>query len=365
MIMKKNYYDILEISPQATTEQIKAAVVQLGKKYAAKAQNNQGARSKFNEIQQAYKVLSHPQRRKYHDEALAEQDKITILAEQTSQLTVNLSEQLIGHVSKFKHFVNTIIIKHIIPWSKYRYTQVVSWWKSSKSSKKVNNLNESHLSTEKQQDHNEVKQDEALDLQQSPEPKKIQDKREQDCLSPKKAAAKRKSYNLFDDEVILFYSKPHILSCIDIGAVVLIALSVYLYTTVPHFLSDYMPMIPLWTPYTINGFPSEVSLWILALVVIGAMGIAIQIEVIVDKFSTELLLTQHRLITQKGFLNWRKTNIKLTTMESISIQQTLLGRIFNYGTVTLTGVGHGKIMLRNLYAPQKMNYLVWFYIKKQ
>lgn len=63
----RNYYDILGISRDATPEQIKLAYRKLAKKYHPDASDNQEAKERFQEIQEAYSVLSDPEKRKtYH-----------------------------------------------------------------------------------------------------------------------------------------------------------------------------------------------------------------------------------------------------------------------------------------------------------
>lgn len=63
----KNYYDILGISREATQEEIKIAYRKLAKKYHPDSSGRQGDKDKFQEIQEAYSVLSDPEkRRQYH-----------------------------------------------------------------------------------------------------------------------------------------------------------------------------------------------------------------------------------------------------------------------------------------------------------
>ncbi|WP_353572880.1 PH domain-containing protein [Candidatus Albibeggiatoa sp. nov. BB20] len=362
--MKKNYYNILEISPQATTEQVKMAVVQLGRKYAAKAQKNKVARTKLDDIQQAYKVLSHPQRRKYHDEDLAEQNLNTpqpVEQKQPSQ-TITAKRDKLRELTKL--FLNSRPIAEQSlntpkPVEQKQPSQTVTtkWSKLQELTKLFLNsksIAQQNLNTPQPIKHNQssqpiaAKQDKLRELTKLP-------------LNSRQIEAKKNSYGLFSDETILFYSKPHFLSCLDIAALTLIILSSYLYITDP--LKDYMPMVTLWLPSQLSTVLPQLSLWKLGMGTMLIMGIAIELEVIVNKFSTELLLTQNRIITKTGALGNKKIEIKLNAMESVSIQQSLLGRLFNYGAMIITGTGQGKVVLRNIAAPHKMSHLIWFHIK--
>lgn len=64
----KDYYEILGVSREASEEEIKAAYRRLAKIYHPDvAQNKQEAEKKFKEINEAYQVLSDPEKRKIYD----------------------------------------------------------------------------------------------------------------------------------------------------------------------------------------------------------------------------------------------------------------------------------------------------------
>ena len=66
---KKDYYDLLGISKNATLHQIKLAYRKLAKKYHPdRNKMDPNAKEKFIELQEAYEVLSNPEKRKEYDE---------------------------------------------------------------------------------------------------------------------------------------------------------------------------------------------------------------------------------------------------------------------------------------------------------
>lgn len=66
--MAKNYYDLLEVSKNATDEEIKKSYKKLAKKYHPDLNpGNKEAESKFKEISEAYAVLSDPDKRREYD----------------------------------------------------------------------------------------------------------------------------------------------------------------------------------------------------------------------------------------------------------------------------------------------------------
>ena len=65
---EKNYYDVLGISKNASTDEIKSAYHSLAKRYHPDVNKDPGAEEKFKEIQEAYAVLSDPQKKQTYDQ---------------------------------------------------------------------------------------------------------------------------------------------------------------------------------------------------------------------------------------------------------------------------------------------------------
>lgn len=55
--------------------------------------------------------------------------------------------------------------------------------------------------------------------------------------------------------------------------------------------------------------------------------------------SSEFAVTNKRVIMKVGFIRRQTVETLLQKIEAIEVQQTILGRIFNYGTISVVGTG--------------------------
>ena len=72
------------------------------------------------------------------------------------------------------------------------------------------------------------------------------------------------------------------------------------------------------------------------LIVLGLIWIAVAL---LRRASTELAVTTRRVIAKFGFISRSTVELNLTKIESIRVEQTVMGRIFGYGSVYVTGTG--------------------------
>jgi uncharacterized membrane protein YdbT with pleckstrin-like domain len=57
------------------------------------------------------------------------------------------------------------------------------------------------------------------------------------------------------------------------------------------------------------------------------------------RLTNEMALTSRRLVAKTGLIAVRTVEIKAQKIESVQVRQGLFGRIFNYGTLIITGTG--------------------------
>jgi hypothetical protein len=68
-------------------------------------------------------------------------------------------------------------------------------------------------------------------------------------------------------------------------------------------------------------------------------GIGEAIRVAGIYLTTEFALTNKRIIGKRGWIRRNSLEILLGKVESIGVRQPILGRILNYGTITISGSG--------------------------
>ncbi len=57
----------------------------------------------------------------------------------------------------------------------------------------------------------------------------------------------------------------------------------------------------------------------------------------------EMVITNKRVICKRGILQLQTEELKLSKIESINVKQSIFGRIFNYATISFSGVGTAKV----------------------
>jgi uncharacterized membrane protein YdbT with pleckstrin-like domain len=91
-------------------------------------------------------------------------------------------------------------------------------------------------------------------------------------------------------------------------------------------------------------FPSTWSIALLA--IIGIPGLYHMAQAWLSRWVTEIAVTNKRIILKRGFIRRHTIEMNMDKVESVDVDQSLLGRLFNYGDVTVRGVGTGFEPLR-------------------
>jgi uncharacterized membrane protein YdbT with pleckstrin-like domain len=69
------------------------------------------------------------------------------------------------------------------------------------------------------------------------------------------------------------------------------------------------------------------------------------------RWTIETDVTNLRVIHKTGFITRQTFEMSLDKVESVDVNQSILGRILNYGNVTIRGVGEGEETIETIASP--------------
>ncbi len=81
------------------------------------------------------------------------------------------------------------------------------------------------------------------------------------------------------------------------------------------------------------------------------IGLLLILIAIINRSTTELALTNRRIIVKRGLVSRNTIEMNLGKIESIHVNQGLLGRMLNYGDVTVVGTGSSLEPLHGIAEP--------------
>ena len=84
---------------------------------------------------------------------------------------------------------------------------------------------------------------------------------------------------------------------------------------------------------------------------ITGIGLALALRAFIDYKSSEFGVTTKRVIIKVGFLRRRTLELLLRQVEAISVEQSVLGRMLDFGSLTLTGTGGVHEVFHNISSP--------------
>ncbi len=103
---------------------------------------------------------------------------------------------------------------------------------------------------------------------------------------------------------------------------------------------------------------ARISWWSqFGLIVIGLLllvvvaGLFFLIAAWINVLSTEIAITNRRIIAKFGFIRRSTVEINLDKVEALRVEQGFLGRMLNYGTVFISGAGTSVAPIKDIADP--------------
>jgi len=134
---------------------------------------------------------------------------------------------------------------------------------------------------------------------------------------------------LQSNETVKHESKIHWIVYVPGAIFVILALAAYLFSG---------PYVPAPWPLAIGAAILVIALYLL----LGAF---------FARWTTELAVTDRRIIFKRGFIRRHTIEMNMDKIESVDVDQSIFGRMFDYGDITVRGTGTGLEPLKDIDDP--------------
>src|SRR5262249_7186511 len=96
--------------------------------------------------------------------------------------------------------------------------------------------------------------------------------------------------------------------------------------------------------------------WIISIAWLGfgAAFIFLFVRTWIDRFVTELAVTNNRIIYKHGLIRRHTSEMNMDKVESVNVVQSILGRLLDYGTIDIMGTGQGFERLHEFASPLEL-----------
>jgi len=69
------------------------------------------------------------------------------------------------------------------------------------------------------------------------------------------------------------------------------------------------------------------------------------------RWTTEIDVTNLRIVVKRGFINRHTVEMNMDKVESVDVDQSIIGRLLNYGDITVRGTGESLEVMHGIDAP--------------
>jgi uncharacterized membrane protein YdbT with pleckstrin-like domain len=107
-----------------------------------------------------------------------------------------------------------------------------------------------------------------------------------------------------------------------------------------------------------TGEPAYQSVGVVVAALLAIVAILVGVRGWFRRFTTEIAVTNRRIIVKKGFVRRRTTEMNMSKVESVDVDQSLIGRLLNYGDVTIRGTGSTLETINKIDSPLRLRTTV-------
>src|SRR5262245_37917240 len=98
---------------------------------------------------------------------------------------------------------------------------------------------------------------------------------------------------------------------------------------------------------SLNATHLQTLVGIVGLVILAA-GLVLLLHAWFTRWTTEIAVTDRRIIYKEGFIRRKTIEMHMDKVESVDVEQSILGRMLGYGDIVVRGVGTGFEPLRTI-----------------
>lgn len=75
------------------------------------------------------------------------------------------------------------------------------------------------------------------------------------------------------------------------------------------------------------------------------IGLVVAVPMMIRKWTTEIAVTTHRFVKKTGWFSLHTEEMALHNIEGVKVEQSVWGRLLNYGQVRIEGTGVDAVQL--------------------
>jgi uncharacterized membrane protein YdbT with pleckstrin-like domain len=91
---------------------------------------------------------------------------------------------------------------------------------------------------------------------------------------------------------------------------------------------------------------------------LAGLGVLIFLAIMLPIWAQQIAVTNQRLIHRRGLVRRSTEELQLRAVEEIRLEQSILGRIFGFGRVVVSGTGLEDVQLPALAEPVKLRRMI-------
>ena len=107
------------------------------------------------------------------------------------------------------------------------------------------------------------------------------------------------------------------------------------------------PLLALLIAGAIYAFPA----WDIFLLILAVVPFCYGVYRFVHGIALEVAVTTDRFVKKSGLVSIKTEEVSLDKIEEVNVEESIMGRVFGYGTVHVHGTGAGKIRVQLIRDP--------------